>query len=230
MNADSPPILVVEDEPQIRRFVRGALEREGFRVCEASTAASGLAVAAQAHPAVTVLDLGLPDRDGLTFIRDLRLWSKAPIVVLSARAGERDKVEALDAGADDYLTKPFGVAELLARVRAALRRSESSPVEQAPVFRFGDVLVDHLNHRIEKAGAEIRLTPIEYRLLALLIANAGRVLTHRQMLLDVWGSASPEASSYLRVHVGNLRRKIEDDPARPRHILTETGVGYRFAP
>jgi two-component system KDP operon response regulator KdpE len=131
---------------------------------------------------------------------------------------------------DDYLTKPFGVAELLARVRAALRRREATSVEQAPVFRFGDVAVDHLSHRIERGGAEIRLTPIEYRLLALLVSNAGRVLTHRQMLLDVWGSATPDASSYLRVHVGNLRRKIEADPARPRHILTETGVGYRFVP
>ena len=230
MNAEGHQILVVEDEPQIRRFVRGALEREGFRVCEASTAASGLAVAAQTHPSVTVLDLGLPDRDGLSFIRDLRLWSRAPIVVLSARSGERDKVEALDAGADDYLTKPFGVSELLARVRAALRRSEQSSVDQAPVFRFGDVTVDHLSHHIEKAGSEIHLTPIEYRLLALLVTNAGRVLTHRQIVLDVWGSVSPEASSYLRVHVGNLRRKIETDPARPRHILTETGVGYRFVP
>jgi two-component system, OmpR family, KDP operon response regulator KdpE len=230
MNPDSPLILVVEDEPQIRHFVRGALEREGFRACEATTVAGGLAVAAKLHPAVTVLDLGLPDRDGLSFIQDIRLWSKAPIVVLSARAGERDKVEALDAGADDYLTKPFGVAELLARVRAALRRSEASSVEPAPVVRFGDVLVDHLSHRIEKAGAEIRLTPIEYRLLALLIANEGRVLTHRQMLLSIWGAASTEDSSYLRVHVGNLRRKIEDDPARPRHILTDTGVGYRFVP
>jgi two-component system KDP operon response regulator KdpE len=228
MSADRPLILVVEDEPQIRRFVCAALEREGFRVVEAATAAGGLAIAAQAHPGVTVLDLGLPDRDGLAFIRDLRLWSKAPIVVLSARSAERDKVEALDAGADDYLTKPFGVAELLARVRAALRRSESTPVESTPVFRFGDATVDHLSHRVERAGTEIHLTPIEYRLLALLIANEGRVLTHRQMLLEVWGSVSLEAGAQLRVHVGNLRRKIEADPARPRHILTETGVGYRF--
>jgi two-component system, OmpR family, KDP operon response regulator KdpE len=230
MSTDSPQVLVVEDEPRIRHFVRTSLEREGFRVVEASTAASGLAFAAQTHPAVTVLDLGLPDRDGMTFIRDLRLWSKTPIVVLSARSGERDKVEALDAGADDYLTKPFGVSELLARVRAALRRSEASPLEQAPLFRFGDVTVDHLRHRIDKGGSEVHLTPIEYRLLALLIANAGRVLTHRQMLLEVWGAVSVESSAYLRVHVGNLRRKIETDPARPRHILTETGVGYRFAP
>jgi two-component system KDP operon response regulator KdpE len=230
MNADIPQILIVEDEPQIRRFIRGALEREGFRVCEASNAAIGLSVAARVRPAVTLLDLGLPDRDGLSFISDLRLWSRTPIVVLSARSSERDKVEALDAGADDYLTKPFGVAELLARVRAALRRTEPPPVEQAPEFRFGDVTVDHLSRRIEKAGAEIRLTPIEYRLLALLIANTGRVLTHRQMLLNIWGTLPPESSSYLRVHVGNLRRKIESDPARPRHILTETGVGYRFAP
>lgn len=230
MSTEVAAILVVEDEPQIRRFVRDALEREGMRVAEASTAANGLAVAAQSPPDAIVLDLGLPDRDGLTFVRDLRLWSKTPIVVLSARSGERDKVDALDAGADDYLTKPFGIAELLARVRAALRRAEQAATAATPTFQFGDVSVDHLGRRIERAGVEIHLTPIEYRLLALFIANAGRVLTHRQILLDVWSAVSAESSAYLRVHVGNLRRKIEADPARPRHILTETGVGYRFAP
>jgi two-component system KDP operon response regulator KdpE len=230
MSPGAPTVLVVEDEPQIRRFVRTSLEREGMRVAEAANAANGLAVAAQSPPAAIVLDLGLPDRDGLTFIRDLRLWSKTPIVVLSARSGERDKVDALDAGADDYLTKPFGIAELLARVRAALRRGEQAAVVATPVFCFGDVSVDHLRHRIERAGVEIHLTPIEYRLLALFIANTGRVLTHRQILLDIWSAVTAESSAYLRVHVGNLRRKIEADPARPRHILTETGVGYRFAP
>jgi two-component system, OmpR family, KDP operon response regulator KdpE len=230
MSPGAPTVLVVEDEPQIRRFVRESLERDGMRVAEASNAANGLAVAAKSRPAAIVLDLGLPDRDGLTFIRDLRLWSKTPIVVLSARSAEREKVEALDAGADDYLTKPFGIAELLARLRASLRRSEPAATTAAPVFRFGDVSVDHLRHRIERAGEEIHLTPIEYRLLALFIANAGRVLTHRQILLDIWSAVTAESSAYLRVHVGNLRRKIEADPARPRHILTETGVGYRFAP
>ena len=223
-------MLVVEDEPQIRRFVRDALAREGMRVAEASNATNGLAVAAASPPSAIVLDLGLPDRDGLTFTRDLRLWSKTPIVVLSARSGERDKVDALDAGADDYLTKPFGIAELLARVRAALRRAEQPAAVASPVFRFGDVSVDHLRHRIERAGCEVHLTPIEYRLLALFIANAGRVLTHRQILQDIWSAVTAESNAYLRVHVGNLRRKIEADPARPRHILTETGVGYRFAP
>jgi two-component system KDP operon response regulator KdpE len=230
VGADAPAVLVVEDEPQIRRFVRESLEREGMRVLEASNAANGLAVAAQSQPAAIVLDLGLPDRDGLTFILDLRLWSKTPIVVLSARSAEHDKVDALDAGADDYLTKPFGIAELLARVRAALRRAEQSVSRGAPVFRFGDIAVDHLRHRVERRGEEVHLTPIEYRLLALFIANAGRVLTHRQILLDIWSTVTAESSAYLRVHVGNLRRKIEADPARPCHILTETGVGYRFAP
>jgi two-component system KDP operon response regulator KdpE len=227
---DPPIVLVVEDEPQIRRFVRDSLVREGFLVREASNAASGLAVAAQARPAVVVLDLGLPDRDGLALIADLRLWSKVPIVVLSARSGERDKVDALDAGADDYLTKPFGVAELLARVRAAIRRGETAAGTAEPVSRFGLLTIDHLEHRVRRDGEEIHLTPIEYRLLAMLAANAGRVLTHRQMLHEIWGAPTAEGAAYLRVHVGNLRRKIETDPARPRHILTETGVGYRFAP
>jgi two-component system, OmpR family, KDP operon response regulator KdpE len=226
----TPLVLIVEDEPQIRRFVRDSLEREGLRAVETSNANNGLTVAAQSRPDVVVLDLGLPDRDGLTFIADLRLWSKAPIVVLSARSGERDKVDALDAGADDYLTKPFGVAELLARIRAALRRSEQAALPAEPLVQFGDVTVDHLNRRVEKAGVEVHLTPIEYKLLAVMLANAGRVLTHRQMLREVWGTATPESSAYLRVHVGNLRRKIETDTARPRHILTETGVGYRFSP
>jgi len=230
MSLEAPNILVVEDEPQIRRFVRESLEREGFRVSEASTAASGLAVAAKSHPSAVVLDLGLPDRDGLSFIADFRLWARTPIVVLSARSGERDKVDALDAGADDYLTKPFGVAELLARIRAALRRGESASGQPTPRFRFGAVTVDHLRHRVERSGEEVHLTPIEYRLLALLIANAGRVLTHRLMLLEIWGAATPESNAYLRVHVGNLRRKIEADSARPCHILTESGVGYRFVP
>jgi two-component system KDP operon response regulator KdpE len=228
MNNERPDILVVEDEPQIRRLIRAALEGEGFRVTEASSVASGLALAARTHPSVVMLDLGLPDRDGLSFIRDLRLWARTPIVVLSARSTERDKVDALDAGADDYLTKPFGVAELLARVRVALRRGEVASALPDPVFRFGDLTVDHLNRRVDRSGEEIHLTPIEYRLLALLIANAGRVLTHRQMLLEIWGTVSAESNTYLRVHVGNLRRKIEADAARPRHIVTETGVGYRF--
>ncbi len=230
MSADAPTILVVEDEPQIRRFVRDALAREGFRVAEASNASSGLAVAAQSQPSAIVLDLGLPDRDGLAFIADVRLWSRTPIVVLSARTHERDKVDALDAGADDYLTKPFGVAELLARVRAALRRGEDSAPPQTAVVQFGDVTVDHLKHRVERAGEEVHLTPIEYRLLALLISNPGRVLTHRHILLKIWGAATAEGNAFLRVHLGNLRRKFEADPARPRHILTESGVGYRFSP
>lgn len=228
MSDARPGILVVEDEPQIRRFVRAALEGEGYGVTEASGVAGGLALAARNHPDVVVLDLGLPDRDGLSFVRDLRLWARTPIVVLSARSTERDKVGALDAGADDYLTKPFGVAELLARVRVALRRGAAATAAPEPVIQFGELTVDHLQRRVDRSGEEIHLTPIEYRLLALLIANAGRVLTHRQMLLEIWGSVSAESNTHLRVHVGNLRRKLETDPARPRHIVTETGVGYRF--
>ena len=221
-------MLVVEDEPQIRRFVRDALAREGMRVAEASNATNGLAVAAASPPSAIVLDLGLPDRDGLTFIRDLRLWSKTPIVVLSARSGERDKVDALDAGADDYLTKPFGVAELLARVRATVRRRALPAGSEKPAITFGDVEVDLVARTAKRRGELVHLTPIEYRLLALLIANAGRVLTHRQILRDVWGPSHVESPHYVRVYMGHLREKLEDDPAQPKHLITETAVGYRL--
>jgi two-component system, OmpR family, KDP operon response regulator KdpE len=225
---DDAPVLLIEDEPQIRRFVRAALEEDGYRVTEAATAADGLARAAREHPALVLLDLGLPDRDGAELVRELRLWSQVPIVILSARSAEPEKIAALDAGADDYLTKPFGLGELLARVRAAARRATRSPTDSSPLVEFGDVCVDHLRHVVERNGRTIHLTPIEYRLLALLIASEGRVLTHRQILREVWGPGHVESNPYLRVYVGNLRRKLEDDPARPRHILTETGVGYRF--
>lgn len=221
-------VLVVEDEPQIRRFVRVALEENDFRVLEAATGREALALAARDPPTLVLLDLGLPDRDGQDVIRELRLWSQAPIVILSARSSETEKVAALDAGADDYLTKPFGIAELLARVRAVARRGAQAPDAGAAVVEFGDVRIDHLRHVVERGGVPVHLTPLEYRLLALFVGSGGRILTHRQLLLALWGPDNVESHPYLRVHVGNLRRKLEADPARPRHILTETGLGYRF--
>jgi two-component system KDP operon response regulator KdpE len=225
MNA--PQILVVEDERQIRRFVRTALEGEGCRVSEAGTCGQALIDAGNCHPDLVVLDLGLPDGDGSRFIQDFRVWSTAPVLVLSARSTEHDKVGVLDAGADDYLTKPFSVAELLARVRALLRR-RSKPEGEAAQICFGDVEVDFSRRQVSRRGEAVKLTPIEYRLLGVLIANAGKVMTHRQLLREVWGPAYSDSSHYLRIYVGHLRHKLEDDPAQPRHFLTETGVGYRF--
>jgi two-component system KDP operon response regulator KdpE len=226
MNAPHSTVVVVEDEAQIRRFVRAALEDEGCVVREAGTAAEALVEAAACKPDLLVLDLGLPDRDGVEVIRDLRAWSSVPIIVLSARGDEEDKVEALDAGADDYLAKPFGVAELLARTRALLRRSRAEPAQA--VVRFGEVTVDRSRRTVERAGEHVHLTATEYRLLATFIANADRVVTHRQLLREVWGPDSVQSNHYLRIYVANLRRKLERDPARPRHLLTETGIGYRF--
>ena len=230
----SPCVVVIEDEPQIRRFFRVALEAEGWQVHEADTAKKGLSEAGTRKPDLLVLDLGLPDGDGLDVIRAVRSWSGVPILVLSARSDERDKIAALDAGADDYLTKPFGVGELLARVRANLRRPRaaqgdchaSEPVD--PLFRFGAVEVDRAARLVRRAGAEVHLTPIEYRLLSVLVANAGRVLTHRQLLREVWGPSHAGQSHYLRIYMGHLRQKLELDPAQPQHLLTETAVGYRL--
>ena len=228
---DTPPTaLLVEDERQIRRFVRTALEAEGWQVVEAETMRQGLVDAGTRQPDLVVLDLGLPDGNGIDFIRDLRGWSSVPVIVLSARTQETDKIEALDAGADDYLTKPFGVGELLARVRATLRRKTATPPGSGGVFRFGDVEVDQVNRVVTRAGERVHLTPIEYRLLTLLIGNAGKVLTHRHLLREVWGPSFVESSHYVRVYVGHLRQKLEADAAQPRHLLTETGVGYRFQP
>ena len=230
----APVAIVIEDEPQIRRFVRGALEAEGWQVFEAGTAQQGLTEAGTRKPDLLVLDLGLPDRDGLEVIRDVRGWSKVPIIVLSARVDEVDKIAALDAGADDYLTKPFGVGELLARVRANLRRPRPgsgdgrNDEEADPVFRFGEVEIDRLARVVRRGGIEVHLTPIEYRLLSVLIANVGRVLTHRQLLREVWGPSHAEQSHYLRIYMGHLRQKLESDPAQPRYLLTETAVGYRL--
>lgn len=228
MSEPAPVVVVVEDEKQIRRFVRSALEEEGSRVFDAETAAQGLVEAGTRKPALVVLDLGLPDRDGVEFIKDLRGWSSVPVIVLSARSEESDKIEALDAGADDYLSKPFGVGELLARVRALLRRQIAEG--GMPVFEFGDVRVDLARRTVERSGQPVHLTPIEYRLLTHLLANSGKVLTHRQLLKEVWGPSYVDSSHYLRIYVGHLRQKLEIDPTRPCHLLTETGVGYRFQP
>jgi two-component system, OmpR family, KDP operon response regulator KdpE len=228
MTEPSRSAVVVEDEPQIRRFVRTALEAEGWQVFEASTVKQGLVEAGTRRPDLIVLDLGLPDGDGVDYLRDLRGWSTVPVIVLSARSDETDKIAALDAGADDYLTKPFGVGELMARVRVALRRGLGAGEAGSPVFRFGDVEVDRVARRVLRAGEPVHLTPIEYRLLGELMANAGKVLTHRQLLKAVWGPAHVEQSHYLRVYMGNLRQKLEDNPAQPKHLVTETAVGYRL--
>ncbi len=231
MSTPSPVAVLIEDEPQIRRFVRAALEAEGWQVFEAATAQHGLRDAATRKPDLLVLDLGLPDGDGLDVIRDVRSWSAVPIVVLSARVEEDDKIAALDAGADDYLTKPFGVGELLARVRANLRRPRSAGSDgqaDESLFLFGEVEVDRQARLVRRAGAEVHLTPIEYRLLLVLVTNAGRVLTHRQLLREVWGPSHAEQGHYLRVYMGHLRQKLEADPSQPQHLLTETAVGYRL--
>ncbi|HOB46032.1 MAG TPA: two-component system response regulator KdpE [Zoogloea sp.] len=226
--ASGPTILIVEDECQIRRFVRTALEREGMRVGEAGTRRDGLIEAGRCKPDLVVLDLGLPDGDGAQFVEDFRAWSSAPVLVLSARSTENDKIGVLDAGADDYLTKPFSVGELLARVRALLRRGRNGAEAEAALVAFGDVEVDFSRRQVTRGGELVKLTPIEYRLLGVLIANAGKVLTHRHLLREIWGPAYSDSSHYLRIYVGHLRHKLEDDPAQPRHFLTETGVGYRF--
>jgi len=232
MSSPAPTAVVIEDEPQIRRFVRGALEAEGWVVHEAGTLRDGLAAAGTRQPDLLVLDLGLPDGDGVTLIRDVRGWSTVPIIVLSARIDEADKIAALDAGADDYLTKPFGTGELLARVRANLRRPRvaagADDAAGEPVFRFGDVEIDRAARLVRRAGAEVHLTPTEYRLLTVLAGNAGRVLTHRQLLREVWGPSHADQSHYLRVYMGQLRQKLEADAAQPKHLLTETAVGYRL--
>lgn len=223
-------ILVVEDEPDIRRFVRMTLESEGHEVHEAPTLKRGLIEAGSRRPDLAVVDLGLPDGDGVELIRDLRTWSQAPVIVLSARGGEADKVAALDAGADDYLVKPFGAAELLARVRAQLRRQALAPSSAQPVVHFGRMTVDLARRVVERDGEPLHLTPIEYRLLTHLASQPDRVVTHQQLLKAVWGPGHAEDTHYVRVHMANLRKKVEEDASMPRHLLTEAGVGYRFRP
>jgi len=226
---DNPArILVVEDDPLILRFVRQALEEEGHQVFDTDTVKRGLIEAGTRRPDLLILDLGLPDGDGVDLLRDLRGWSQLPVIVLSARSAEADKIEALDAGADDYLVKPFSVGELLARVRAALRRRDSSGAQAASVVTFGECEIDLVRRQVRRAGEHVHLTPVEYKLAAALISRESQVLTHRQLLREVWGPASVEHNHYLRIYLGHLRRKLEANPARPVHFLTDTGVGYRF--
>lgn len=222
-------ILVIEDDPQIRRFLRVTLTNEGYKLLEATTAKEGLNLVGLRHPDLIVLDLGLPDKDGLEVTRELREWTTTPIIVLSARNQEQDKVDALDAGADDYLTKPFGTSELLARMRVALRHAiRTTQGNDDPIFTSGALRVDLARRQVFVEAQEVHLTPIEYRLLLMLIQHAGKVVTRRQLLHDVWGPAYVDESHYLRVYMGQLRHKLEVDPTRPRYLLTEPGVGYRL--
>jgi two-component system KDP operon response regulator KdpE len=229
MSPPLPLVLLIEDEPQMRRFLGATLRAHDYLVVEAATAREGLAQAAGRNPEVILLDLGLPDLDGLEVTREIRRSARTPIIVLSARGQEQDKVTALDLGADDYLTKPFGVPELLARLRVALRRNALPPGGSAePVFQAGEIKVDLVRRQVLRGGEEAHLTPTEYKLLATLIRHAGRVVTHRQLLQEVWGANYTEHSHYLRVYMAQLRHKLERDPTRPRLLTTEPGVGYRL--
>ncbi|OYY75458.1 MAG: DNA-binding response regulator [Gammaproteobacteria bacterium 28-57-27] len=221
-------IVVIEDDKQIQRFLRTALEAEGMSVFEAATGRQGLTEAGTRKPDLLIVDLGLPDMDGSEVIRSVRGWSSLPIIVLSARVQENDKVLALDAGADDYLTKPFGVAELMARIRAHLRRRDQMQGSTEQSFRLGDTLIDFTTRVVTRRGVPVHLTPTEYRLLTVLARNTGKVMTHRHLLREVWGPSHAESSHYLRIYMGHLRQKLEDDPAQPRHLITETGIGYRL--
>lgn len=224
-----PLVLVVEDEPQARKFIRASLSSHGYGVLEAERATEAISLLMSNNPELLLLDLGLPDRDGIDLTRHLREWSRVPIIVLSARGREDDKVAALDAGADDYLTKPFGVNELLARIRVALRHAQTAggtPAQQ--VYTFGDLKLDVVRREVVRGTEQLHLTPIEYKLFVLFAQNAGRVLTHRHILKEVWGPAYAEQTHYVRVHMAELRKKIEVDPSRPKLLVTEPGVGYRL--
>lgn len=228
MNSTGTAILI-EDEPQIRRFVKDALEMERWQVFEAEDGKRGLIEAGSRKPDLLVVDLGLPDMDGVDVIRDFRHWSTVPVLILSARSEEQEKILALDAGADDYLTKPFGIGELLARVRAVTRRRLQG-TDASPTLRFGDVEVDLSRHSITHNGAPVHLTRLEYRLLGVLLSNAGKIMSHRRLMQEVWGPNHTESAHYLRIYMSHLRQKLEKDPAQPAHLMTETGIGYRFEP
>ena len=221
-------IVLIEDEKQIRRFLSAALEAEGMQVYESETGKQGLITCATRKPDLLIVDLGLPDMDGIAVIRDVRSWSDVPIIVLSARTQEHEKVAALDAGADDYLSKPFGAAELIARIRAHMRRRQPLNALADANFIFGDIVIDFSLRHVTRAGLAVHLSPLEYRLLCVLARNAGKVLTHRQLLKEVWGPNHSESSHYLRIYMANLRQKLEHQPAQPKYFLTETGVGYRL--
>jgi len=225
-----PVVVVIEDEPQIRKFLRATLEGQGYRLFEATTGADGVVEVSSRQPDVVIIDLGLPDMDGLDVIRRVREWTAVPVIVLSARGQERDKVTALDAGADDYMSKPFGAGELLARIRVALRHTAGASHEgDDAVFRVGELRVDLVRRQVFVGDKEMHLTPIEYKLLTTLVRHAGKVVTHQQLLREVWGPAHTEQAHYARVYMAHLRHKLEAEPARPRYLLTESGVGYRLA-
>jgi two-component system KDP operon response regulator KdpE len=224
---EQPLILVIEDDPQMRRFLRVSLVNSGYRLLEAETARDGLALSTAKTPDLILLDLGLPDEDGHAVTQRVREWATTPIVVISARGQEQDKIKALDAGADDYVTKPFGVGELLARIRVALRHAASAGTTGSQ-FSLGDLKVDFTRRQVTVGEKEVHLTPIEYKLLGMLVKHGGRVVTHRQLLREVWGPNSTEHTQYLRVYMGHLRHKLEQNPGRPVYLLTEPGVGYRL--
>ncbi len=229
MSSTSSTLVVIEDDPQIRRFLRSGLSAEPFRIFEAETGRAGLVEAATRKPDLVIVDLGLPDLDGVDVVAELRQWYTRPIIILSARSNEQEKIKALDAGADDYLTKPFGIGELLARIRAALRRAgRDAGVAAQESIEFGEVRVDLAARRVQRAGSDVHLTPNEYRLLAALVRHAGKVCTHRQLLSDVWGPSHVEHGHYLRIYMAQLRHKLEVDPTNPRFLRTEAGVGYRL--
>ena len=229
MTHPAPPlVLLIEDEPQMRRFLRVVLEGSGHRFLEAATAQEGLTLAASHRPHIILLDLGLPDMDGLELAKRLREWCATPILVLSARGQEMDKIGALDAGADDYLTKPFSTGELLARIRVALRHEQKAEGTETPLFTLGRWRVDLAKRQVHVGGEEVHLTPLEYKLFTTLIRHAGKVVTHQQLLRDVWGGVPGAQPLYLRVYMTQLRHKLEEDPSRPRYLQTEPGVGYRL--
>jgi two-component system KDP operon response regulator KdpE len=229
MTQPQPTILVIEDEEGIRKFLRVSLSAHGYQLVECATGKEGLLQAATVQPDLIILDLGLPDMDGVEVTRQIREWSRVPIIIVSARGKEQDKVIALDAGADDYLTKPFGVSELLARLRVAVRRQNVTQTDETPIFQTGELRVDLARREVTLGGKAVHLTPNEYRLLAMLVKFSGRVLTHKQLLTEIWGPGSAQETHYLRVYMNQLRQKIEVDPAQPRYLITEPAIGYRLS-